>query len=154
MSRRTRTAMSSAATLLVACLGTLLGCRATEATTPASAWVGQPFTLQPGGSARFAAPPLTVGMDAVTADSRCPKGEQCISAGDAIVRVWWQRADGSRELGALHTTQAAGRAVRIGDFELRLLDLTPEPISGRTIDPAAYRATLQLMAATATSTDR
>lgn len=154
MNRHTPTAMTTAATFLLACLGGLLSCSTTGATTPTPTRVGQPFTLQPGGSARFTMPPLTVGMDAVTSDSRCPKGEQCVWAGDATVRVWWQRAGGSREFGTLHTTPGAGGAVRIDELELRLLDLAPVPISGKAIDPASYRATLELAPATAVSMDR
>lgn len=140
--------------VLAACGAMLAGCTSTGVASGNAVGIGQPFTLHPGGSVRLAAPATTIGLDAVLADSRCPEGEQCVWAGKATVRVWWQRDGGPRETGELHTAANGPSPVRIGDLDLRLLDLTPAPVSGRTIDPARYVATLALARSDAPPTDR
>lgn len=140
--------------VLITGLLTLAAC--SSATGPAGRGIelGRPFALRPSEAAQLANPPLTVGLDGITSDSRCPKGEQCITAGHATVRVWWQRGAGAREVGDLHTAPPDRGARQLGDLELRLLDLTPVPISGRTIAPASYVATLMLARKDAPPADR
>jgi hypothetical protein len=118
----------------------------TAASAPASVQVGQPFILQPGQSARVegTGPVLRLGFDRVLADSRCPQGEQCLWVGDAVLQVWLEAADGSRTTGALHTTPGRLGGVRAGSHVLYLLRLDPAPVSGRTLRPGDYRATLML----------
>lgn len=114
---------------------------ANPAPTPAVR-AGQPFTLKQGGSAHWPEGELRVGLEAVTADSRCAKGTQCVWAGDATVRVWVQRNAGAKDVRELHTAAQAARAVIIGDLELTLVALEPEPVAGKALDKSAYTATL------------
>jgi hypothetical protein len=109
--------------------------------------LGKSFSLKAGGSATVDGGGLRVGFDAVTADSRCAKGEQCIRAGDATVRVWLQPAAGPKWVRDLRTSPAAAQAVRAGDHELRLLRLDPHPISGKALAKGDYSATLILQPA-------
>lgn len=100
---------------------------------------GQAFSLRVGEVATAGS--LRLGLDAVLSDSRCPKGERCITAGDARVRVWLQQGAGprmSRELVlAPSDARGAGEVVQ-------LLRLEPYPVSGRATAPGAYVATLVL----------
>lgn len=121
--------------------------------------LGESFVLGVGQSARIEAEALDVGFDDVTADSRCPKGEQCIWEGDATVRVWLQRASEPKKVYELHTSlrteggPSEGAAGSPG-HEVRLLRLDPHPITGRTIAKGDYRATLEVRRASSAAPDR
>ena len=140
-------AILSAMTLAVAC------CSAVDAGSPIEIIPNRPFMLAVGDTAVLASSAVCVGFDRVLSDSRCPQGEQCIVAGNAIVRVWWQVGDQPRQWQALHTASTTG-APRIQGLTLTLAALAPPQVSGRTIDPATYRATLVLSTAAAGTTDR
>jgi hypothetical protein len=105
---------------------------------------GKSFSLKVGESATVAGGRLRVGFDGVTADSRCPKGEQCLRAGDATVWVWLQPAAGPRLMRELRTAPATAQAVRVLDHELRLLRLDPHPVTGKVPTNEDYSATLLL----------
>lgn len=78
----------------------------------------------------------------VTQDSRCPKGEQCITAG-------WARL-------SLEATPRGGAAVRfeldtarrteteVGGYFVTLQSLEPYPVSGRPLAAADYVARLSV----------
>jgi hypothetical protein len=112
------------------------------ATNGPTAEAGKPFDLRLGGSVRLPALALRLGFVGVTADSRCPTGEQCIVAGDATVRLWWQRDGGPRETVDLHTDVRAVRSAPVGEVDVTLVDLVPGPVSGKATDRSAYVATL------------
>lgn len=105
---------------------------------------GQTVGLRVGQSARTSDGALRFGFEGVGADSRCPKGEQCVWAGDATVRIWLQRKGGPRERVELHTTTGAAKVGQPAAPELRLLRLEPTPVSGRTLAQRDYVATLAL----------
>lgn len=115
--------------------------------------LGQAFVLQPGQSvaAGSAASGVLVGFDRVLTDSRCPKGAQCIWAGDATVLVWLARPNGPRITGELHTTPGRANVLTAAGHSLALIRLEPAPISGRTNLQTNYRATLVLQVTSATS---
>lgn len=142
----------TAALLCTACSAPGIAGPASQAIEPE-----RPFSLRPGGTAQWAGTGLQLGFDGVTADSRCPRGEQCVWAGDATVRVWWQRRGSSREVHELHMA-GAPRTARVGELELelelRLVALEPSPISGRPIPAQAYVATLVLSRNITTEIDR
>jgi hypothetical protein len=126
---------------------------------PGAVTLGESFVLGVGQSARIEAEALDVGFDGVTADSRCPKGEQCIWEGDATVRVWLQRASEPKKVYELHTSlrkeggpseSTAGSA----SHEVRLLRLDPHPITGRAIAKGDYRATLEVRRGSSAAPDR
>ena len=111
--------------------------------------VGQNFTLKAGAFAQTPDGGLRVGFVGVTADSRCPKGVQCVWAGDGVAQVWLQRGSGPKEARELHTaTGLAKGANDTGtiDGELRLVGLDPYPIAGKDTAPGEYVATLMLSA--------
>lgn len=141
------------ATALIALALVPAACSAVDAGRPAEITPDRPFTLAVGGTAVRASPALRVGFDRVLSDSRCPQGEQCIVAGDAAVRVWWQVGNQPRQSQVLHTTPTPG-APRIQGLTLTLAALAPPQVSGRTIDPATYRATLLLGTTAGSTTDR
>lgn len=105
---------------------------------------GTPFRLKPGQIAVVAADGVQIGFDGVTADSRCPRGERCVWAGDATLRVWLARRGGPRESGELHTVLGQPRSLTAAGHALQLVRLDPTPVSGRSLEPASYVATFAL----------
>jgi hypothetical protein len=125
---------------------TLVLFTACSASAPAAPDRGAPdaeFALRVGESTRIAGAPLVVGFDGVRADSRCPKGERCVWAGDAIVRVWLQRPGEPKTPLELHTATNA-RPADTAASGLRVVRLEPVPISGKPIAPADYVVTLAI----------
>lgn len=106
---------------------------------------GAAFALRPGQVAVLAGTGLRVGFEGVSADSRCPQGEMCVSAGDATVQVWVLEPGKLRQHRALHTATGRPSQLPAGDHNLHLLDLQPAPVSGRAIAPDAYVATFRLV---------
>jgi len=110
----------------------------------AEAGPGLTLRLRAGESAQAADGAVRVGFDAVTADSRCPRGEQCVQAGDATVRVWLEYPAGPRQTFLLRTAPGPAQAARGAAHELRLLRLEPEPVSRRATAAREVTATLRL----------
>lgn len=135
--------MRLAFTTLLIALCWAAGCVAgPESTRPIEA--GQPFSLRAGESAQTGDGALRIGFEKVSADSRCPKGEQCVWAGDATVRVWLQRRGGAQERIELHTAPGLAGAGHAPDPGLRLVRLDPTPVTGKVIAQRDYVVTLAL----------
>jgi hypothetical protein len=113
---------------------------------PARAEPGQAFSLRVGEFARTEGGAWEIGFEGVSADSRCPKGEQCIWAGDATVRVWLKKAGGTRVTSELHTAPNAPNAgePRIDQRVVRVVGLDPPARAGRSIAQRDYVVTLAL----------
>lgn len=129
----------AAATILLA-LCCAAGCAA-GADQPLRIEAGKPFSLRAGQSAQTGDGALRIGFEGVGADSRCPKGERCVWAGDATVRVWLQRGAGARVRLELHTAPGMARAE---PAPVRLVGLEPVPVTGTVLAPGDYVATLAL----------
>jgi hypothetical protein len=140
---------SSAAVMLAS-----VACALAGPSQPKGVALGESFELKVGESAEIEAEALKVGFDGVSADSRCPRGEQCVWEGDATVRVWLQKGSETRETHELHTSPKGESAVIYQDYELSLLRLDPYPVSGRTIERGDYRATLQVIRGSSAVSDR
>jgi len=143
----------STALVFIAVLVTAAGSVA-GSSQPRRAALGERFTLRVGESARIEAEALQIGFEGVSADSRCPRGEQCIREGDATVRVWLQKTPGPRETLELRTAPKEQTAMRYLSYEVRLVRLDPYPTSGRTIARGDYVATLQLTRVSPAAPDR
>jgi hypothetical protein len=121
---------------------------------PRAAALDESFSLRVGESARIEAEALQIGFEGVRADSRCPRGEQCIWEGDAIVRVWLQKDSRTKETCELHTsTKKQGEVSYLG-YVVRLVRLDPYPVSSRTIAPEDYVATLEVTRGSSAAPDR
>jgi hypothetical protein len=129
-------------------------CSASGPAPPPAVELGRSFSLRVGESVQTRDARLRVGVEAVLADSRCPKGEQCVWAGDATARVWVQNAAGARETRELHTAANAAQSARVAGHELHLLRLDPVPVSGRALVPGDYVLTLELRRGTAAALER
>ena len=119
------------------------GCGA-SADNPIGASLDENFELRIGQSAVISAVNMEVGFEAVTSDSRCGKGEQCVWEGDATVRIWLRIDGGARESRELHTASRMPSAVDFANFSIGLVALHPAAISGRDIESADYVAILRV----------
>jgi hypothetical protein len=140
--------------LALALAAALLGAACSSgAQVPAPLAMGQPFTLRPGQSRQLAEPPLVLGFERVLSDSRCPRGEQCVWAGEAVLRLWWQAGSGPRQ--AVDLRVGAGAPARVGaGHALQALRLDPAPVAGKPAAQAETTATLVLIAAPAGAPER
>jgi hypothetical protein len=119
------------------------GCAASSSST-LDAELNVDFDLQHGQSAQIAGAELSVGFIDVVSDSRCGKGENCITAGDGVVRIWLEAGSGSRQEDTLHTRRDGPGVVSYAGYEVRLVALNPPRISGVVIPAADYRITLRV----------
>jgi hypothetical protein len=130
---------------LVFCLLAATGCDEKDATGPTGPTVplNQQFTLAPGEAAAIEPTGLRVQFIRVMADSRCPADALCIWVGDADVHV--RVFDGSATSDYnLHTANSEPSTIEHRGTRIALVQLQPYPFSNRTIQPADYRATLQV----------
>jgi hypothetical protein len=102
------------------------------------------FQLSVGRSTVVDGIALEIGFQAVTSDSRCPKGEVCIWEGDATVCIWVQPAAGTKEELVLHTSSSGRSSADYGNWSIRLMGLDPYPVTGHTIPQSDYVVTLRV----------
>jgi hypothetical protein len=97
--------------------------------------LGEALTLKIAESGKLASDDLTITFKAVTSDSRCPQGVQCVTAGEAdvvlAVEHGKKRQDVTVKVGA-----GADNKVTIEPFAIRILKLDPYPVAGQSIADA------------------
>lgn len=81
----------------------------------------------------------------VISDSRCPKGVDCIRAGEAIVRV--ALADGSERTVEINADSKKRAHFTVPDGSVEVLGLEPYPEARVKIDPAGYRLKVKVVKA-------
>ena len=136
--------MNLAAATVVASSLLWTACSLAEPTRAANTERGKTIVLRVGESVRSDDGALLIGFVGVPADSRCPKGEKCISAGGATVRVWLQLVGGPRLTRDLQTASHSLHLENAPGSDLRLVRLDPYPISGKAIAQGDYVATLSI----------
>jgi hypothetical protein len=142
--KRARWKVSAGPPLLIAGLLFAVACAASD-DDPVEVSLNEDFQLRIGQSAQVSDAEMKIGFQAVTSDSRCAKGETCITEGDAIVRIWLEDSGGTREERDLHTGSQMARATDFANFSIGLVALHPERISGRNVEPEQYLATLRVV---------
>lgn len=128
---------------LALCIGPVWAAPVEPASAPGrQVRLGEAFELRVGESVGVNR--MRLSLLAVTDDSRCPKGEQCIVAGDATIRLQWQAGEGASQRVALRAVApAAHRAVAFG-HEVQVLGLAPQPLSGHVLQASDYVVTLRV----------
>ncbi|MEM7052221.1 MAG: hypothetical protein AAF604_21320 [Acidobacteriota bacterium] len=119
------------------CLLTALACQSTASMTVPG---GEPFRLAVGESARLEDSDLKVVFEAVIGDSRCPRGVQCVWAGEATIRLTARLGDQTFE-SELTTQKPEGE---LAGHRCRLLAVDPYPVHGEEIAPEDYAVRLEL----------
>jgi hypothetical protein len=79
----------------------------------------------------------------VVSDSRCPIDRHCPAAGDAVVAMKLNAGGASAQV-ELQAIDPAKRTAMFEGYVIELTSLDPRPNDGQTIDPASYRATIDV----------
>jgi hypothetical protein len=98
------------------------------------------FDLRLGQGALVKIEGVRIGFDSVIEDSRCPKGVDCIWAGQGKIRIKLSKTNkkpASIEL----STQQPNNISHLG-YRVTLVGLSPYPKAAGTINKKAYVATL------------
>ncbi|MDX6695772.1 MAG: hypothetical protein QOF02_3375 [Blastocatellia bacterium] len=104
------------------------------------AQLGQEFTLKVGEQVAIREAGLTISFSTVAEDSRCPKGVDCIWAGNGRVVV--QVSKGHRKAAAVElNTGIAPKEQRFQDYEIKLVSLNPYPQKDVNVKRSDYTAT-------------
>lgn len=90
---------------------------------------GQTVTLQDGS--------ITVQFSHLLSDSRCPKGVECVWAGNAKIKILF-----NSKAVKLNTNFQLKSEVHISGYEIRLISLAPYPVAHKPIKKSNYVATL------------
>jgi hypothetical protein len=121
----------------------IAGCTSRAQTAPEGAAV-EGVRIQHGESLAIEGGALEITFESVASDSRCPKGEMCVSEGDAIV-VLAVRATGKPAARLeLHAAARGPASIGYEGWAIRLVSLEPYPVTGRAIGAAEYVATLSV----------
>jgi hypothetical protein len=129
-------------TVLILCLP---GCSSNNLpNTPISpggikASLGQEFKLPVGQTAAITGEDLKLKFDGVTADSRCPKGVQCIWAGEAKVQLSITNNNSTSQV--IYTLPGGAKAVGQDFFNLYKanFELEPYPEANKQIAATDYQ---------------
>jgi hypothetical protein len=111
---------------------------------PRRVTLGEGFRLKIGEAVLIGEEGLRVGFESVPTDSRCPKGENCIWEGDAVVGIWVRRGSAEKRGFNLHTSGRGPGAADYDGWSVRLVALDPYPVSGRPVRRGDYVATLEV----------
>lgn len=76
-------------------------------------------------------------------DSRCPRGTQCVWAGNAKVRIRVKNANGAAQVFDLNTNMQPEN-VRFAGYRISLTDVNPRPANNIRINRNAYTATFSV----------
>lgn len=110
-----------------------------------AARVGREFKIKVGRTLTLKGEVLRLRFVRVASDSRCPKGVECVWAGNAevLIEVSAGGARGRRTL-SLNTNAGQERPAEgtYRRYTVKLVGLSPYPQSGRKIRPGEYIATL------------
>ncbi len=86
---------------------------------------------------------LTLAFRAVKEDSRCPRGAQCIQAGQATVAIDVSKPDGASQ--SLTLTLPRPATASCSGYAISLVALEPYPAVGHPVSEQAYVATLKVV---------
>jgi len=111
---------------------------------PTEVKVGEEFVLTLGQSVVVSGTEISITFSAVPQDSRCPVNVVCIWAGNAEVRLTLYGGLPVPEQIAVLNTGLEPRSYDFARLELRLLDLTPQPVYDQP-QSELYRARLQIV---------
>jgi hypothetical protein len=118
--------------LLVLVLVTML-----SAATPQA---GETLRVKVGTNAKAAKSGLNIEFVELLDDSRCPKGATCIWAGEGKIKLSITKPGRKGQSFELVTTEG-NNSVSYAGYELRLIELTPQPAVNVRIDRTKYAAT-------------
>lgn len=105
------------------------------------AQTNQQFKLRVSNQKAVAAGKLTIKFVSVLEDSRCPKGVNCIHAGNAKIQIKVSKRGVSSKTFDLNT-DLQPNSITFEGYEIKLVSLTPVPNGNARISDNAYTAGL------------
>ncbi len=107
--------------------------------------LGQSFDLAFENTADCTCGELSVTFADVVEDSRCPIGAVCVWEGQARVQLQVKSPEGSQSVELIYQAlRSSFDRDTIGNFAVSLLDVSPHPREGQTIDKRDYRIRLMV----------
>jgi hypothetical protein len=107
------------------------------------AHAAQQITLQVGRQTSLFNRDLTIRFVSVLNDSRCPKDVQCISAGNAKIRIKVRKDYGRWQIFDVNLN-GNNSVINFRNYRIDFVDLAPDLRSNVRINRFKYRATLQI----------
>ena len=130
-------------------LGTLVlmlgGCAGITAAGDKQISLGQEFNLPVGQSVTIQGENLVIKFESVIADSRCPRGAQCIWAGEAIATLIVTQSGYDSATLVVQTpvlSEPPANLVSYRSYQFTLNSLEPRPVTADLIPIDLYRATV------------
>jgi hypothetical protein len=122
--------------LLLVCLLLPIVSLSCAAEPPIKAMLGEQFSLPIGQTVDIVGQGLSIKFDAVTSDSRCPSGAECVWAGEATCRMVIKFQETETEVIFTQTGNSISQAKSQGyTFSFQL---APYPQVGQEIEDSAY----------------
>lgn len=106
-----------------------------------SADVDEEFFIEPGHRAEIRESGLEITFNKVVEDSRCPKGVECVWAGNGKVEVTIH-FPGSEDRVQELNTNLDPKEIEAGVYRIQLLELQPYPVENQEILSEQYRIKL------------
>jgi hypothetical protein len=108
-----------------------------------NASLDQEFKLRIGQRVEIKPEELQIKFTSVLEDSRCPKGEQCITQGNAKIEL--ELIQDSKEPGFVSLNTASGSSeIDYHGYTIHLLSLNPYPVMNQSIRSEDYEAVLEV----------
>jgi hypothetical protein len=104
-----------------------------------AAQIPDSVTLKTGQQKSASRSKLRIRFVAVTEDSRCPLGTNCIWAGNAKVKFEVTDRRGKRQMFEVNTS-IGPKGDTFDSWAVDLISLTPSPREGKKVDPRSYIA--------------
>ena len=120
---------------------TLLFCKNDLSRTPLV--LNKSIELKQGEIVKNSDYQISIVLDSVLNDSRCPKGAQCIWAGNAAVRFIYSSAN-SKISFVLNTLPSFRTDSLIDGYRIRMTGLTPYPELGVSVKQSDYKAAIEV----------
>ena len=105
--------------------------------------LNKPIELRYGEISKNADYNISIVLDSVLNDSRCPIGMECIWAGNAEVRFIYSSANSTQPF-VLNTLTSFPTDTLIEGYRIKLNTLTPYPEAGLVIKQVDYKAEIQI----------
>jgi hypothetical protein len=128
--------------VLAACAGStgLARCDTGDVSSQVCARLDESFDVRVGQTAYIADTRLSIRVEGVPEDSRCPRDVQCVWAGNA--RVALNLRDGANSDTASVSSTLEPHAVTRWDYRIELVHVQPETTAGQPIAQSEYRVRL------------
>lgn len=134
--------------VLAVCLIALMACGVqTKVRARKTVRLNQNFVLRVGQEVTVAEQKFNVKLVSVPEDSRCPKGVNCIWAGNVRVMLHVTKAKSKPvkvELSLNPRDAPDGEAGGYGDYKIKLVGVEPYPVEGQQLTAGDYTVTLSI----------